>query len=67
MRPRFLLIALFVCSAPAFAGGPKYTKPDAPVPQNWQSPVPWQQANPARCASQECMVEALWRQRARSV
>jgi outer membrane protein, multidrug efflux system len=46
MRSRLLLLVLFVCSAPAFAGGPKYTKPDAPVPQNWQSPVPWQQANP---------------------
>jgi multidrug efflux system outer membrane protein len=46
MKSRLLLIALSVCSTAAFAGGPKYTKPDAPVPQNWQSPVPWQQANP---------------------
>jgi NodT family efflux transporter outer membrane factor (OMF) lipoprotein len=46
MRLRLLLIALSAFSTAALAGGPKYTKPDAPVPQNWQSPVPWQQANP---------------------
>jgi NodT family efflux transporter outer membrane factor (OMF) lipoprotein len=46
MRLRLLFLALSVCNTAAFAGGPKYTKPDAPVPQNWQSPVPWQQANP---------------------
>lgn len=46
MRSRLLLVVLFALSASAFAAGPKYTKPDAPVPQNWQSPVPWPQANP---------------------
>ena len=46
MRAWLILIALWVFSADAFAGGPRYTKPDAPVPQNWQSPVPWQQASP---------------------
>ena len=46
MRSRFLLVAMFLCSVSAFAGGPKYTKPDAPVPQNWQSPVPFQPASP---------------------
>jgi multidrug efflux system outer membrane protein len=47
MRSRFFLGAMFLCSVSAFAGGPKYTTPDAPVPQNWQSPVPWQPANPS--------------------
>jgi outer membrane protein TolC len=46
MRSRLLLIALSVCGTSAFAGGPKYAKPDAPVPEKWQSPVPWQPANP---------------------
>ncbi len=46
MRPRFLLITVLLWSLAAFAGGPKYTKPDAEVPQNWQSPVPWQAASP---------------------
>jgi NodT family efflux transporter outer membrane factor (OMF) lipoprotein len=54
MRSLLLWIALSACGAAAFAGGPKYkpksttkyTKPDAPVPQKWQSPVPWQPANP---------------------
>jgi outer membrane protein, multidrug efflux system len=47
MRFRFLLGAMFLSSVYALAGGPKYTKPDAPVPQNWQSPVPWQTASPS--------------------
>src|SRR5882672_2641078 len=46
MRFRFLLVVMFLWSAAAFAGGPKYTKPDAPVPQNWQSPVSFQPASP---------------------
>ena len=54
MRSCRILVALAVCGTAAFAGGPKstpknapkYTKPDAPVPQNWQSPVPWQPATP---------------------
>jgi outer membrane protein, multidrug efflux system len=46
MRSRLLLGSMFLCGLPALAGGPKYTKPDAPVPQNWQSPVPFQPASP---------------------
>jgi multidrug efflux system outer membrane protein len=46
MRPRFALIAMVLSNVAAFAGGPKYTKPDAEIPQNWQSPVPWQPASP---------------------
>jgi outer membrane protein, multidrug efflux system len=45
MKSRRLLLVL-VCSATAFAAGPKYKKPDVVVPQSWQSPVPWQPANP---------------------
>jgi multidrug efflux system outer membrane protein len=41
-----LLFTVVLCSSAAYAGGPKYKKPDVAVPQNWQSPVPWQQANP---------------------
>lgn len=37
---------VLVCSSLLFAGGPKYTKPDVTVPQNWQAPPPWQQAAP---------------------
>ncbi|MBV9181044.1 MAG: efflux transporter outer membrane subunit [Acidobacteria bacterium] len=29
-----------------FAAGPKYQKPEVSLPQTWQSPVPWQPANP---------------------
>ena len=43
---RFLGVVIFLWSVVAFAGGPKYKKPDTAVPQNWQSPVPWQPANP---------------------
>src|SRR5216683_2948109 len=43
---RFLGVVVFLWSVVAFAGGPKYKKPDTAVPQNWQSPVPWQPANP---------------------
>ena len=42
-------LALFVvalASVALFASGPKYHKPDVSVPQNWQSQVPWQPANP---------------------
>lgn len=51
MRFRLLWAAASLCwvallGGAAFAGGPKYTKPDAPVPQSWQSPVPWQIASP---------------------
>jgi len=46
MRSRFVGVVVFLWSVAAFAGGPKYKKPDTVVPQNWQSPVPWQPANP---------------------
>ena len=36
-----LLSSLF-----AFAGGPKYQKPDVNTPQNWQTPAPWHEARP---------------------
>src|SRR6267154_4545153 len=40
----WLIVALG--SVAVYDGEPKYKKPDVQVPQNWQSPVPWQQANP---------------------
>jgi NodT family efflux transporter outer membrane factor (OMF) lipoprotein len=42
---RCLAVVLAFSSAGAFAGS-KYKKPDVQVPQNWQSPVPWNQATP---------------------
>lgn len=46
MSSRRFVIVVFLWSGAAFAGGPKYKKPDVPVSQNWQSPVPWQPARP---------------------
>lgn len=43
---RFRAIALLLLSAAAFAKGPKYQKPSVAVPQDWQTPAPWQQALP---------------------
>ena len=43
---RGLSLIVLLWSAAAFAGGPKYKKPDVAVPQTWQSPVPWLQAAP---------------------
>ena len=40
------IFALVLFSSAAFASGPKYKKPEVAVPQGWQSPVPWQTANP---------------------
>jgi len=37
---------LLLVSTAAFAGDPKYQKPEVTVPQNWQAPAPWQLANP---------------------
>ena len=37
---------LLLVSTAAFAGDPKYQKPEITVPQNWQAPAPWQLANP---------------------
>lgn len=45
-RLLFLWGTLVLCNVAAFAVGPKYEKPDVQVPQNWQSPVPWREANP---------------------
>ena len=46
MRTARFLLVLSLWSTAAFAVGPKYKKPDVAVPQAWQSPVPWQTANP---------------------
>ena len=43
---RFLQAGLVLWSIAAFAADPKYKKPDMATPQAWQSPVPWQAANP---------------------
>ena len=43
---RFLQAGLVLWSIAAFAADPKYKKPDVATPQAWQSPVPWQAANP---------------------
>jgi len=43
---RFLQAGLVLWSIAAFAADPKYNKPDMATPQAWQSPVPWQAANP---------------------
>src|SRR5882724_3289610 len=45
IRPFFASVVL--CSAVALAAGPKYKKPEVTVPRAWQSPVPWQPANPS--------------------
>lgn len=46
MKLRFLIATIFLGGIAAFAGNPKYKKPDVETPQNWQSPVPWQPATP---------------------
>jgi outer membrane protein, multidrug efflux system len=46
MKPGLFFSGIVLCSVAAFAAGPKYKKPDVPVPQNWQSAVPWQPAQP---------------------
>lgn len=45
MKWHLLPLFLFL-SAAGFAAGPKYKKPDVATPQSWQSPVPWQPAQP---------------------
>src|ERR1700746_2041624 len=45
MKVAPILLVLF-CSSFLFAKGPKYTKPDVTVPQNWQAPPPWHEAAP---------------------
>lgn len=39
-------LVLVLGSVAAYGREPKYKKPEVAVPQNWQSPFPWQQANP---------------------
>jgi len=46
MSARIFFAALVLCSSAALAAGPKYKKPEVVVPLAWQSPVPWQTANP---------------------
>jgi multidrug efflux system outer membrane protein len=46
MRSRYLWFLALLWSVAACAAGPKYKKPDVEVPPGWQSPVPWQAANP---------------------
>ena len=46
MKSRLLIATIFLGSIAAFAGNPKYKKPDVEIPQNWQSPVPWSPATP---------------------
>ncbi|PYV79704.1 MAG: hypothetical protein DMG96_03115, partial [Acidobacteria bacterium] len=41
-----MIASLVLWSLAAFAADPKYKKPDVATPQTWQSPVPWQTANP---------------------
>ncbi|PYV69310.1 MAG: RND transporter [Acidobacteria bacterium] len=41
-----VIASLMLWSVAAFAADPKYKKPDVATPQTWQSPVPWQTANP---------------------
>lgn len=41
-----LFVIFFLWTVAAFAGGPKYKTPDVTVPPSWQSPVPWNPANP---------------------
>lgn len=43
---RFRAIVVLLLCVPAFAKSPKYQKPSVSVPQNWQTPAPWQQALP---------------------
>jgi NodT family efflux transporter outer membrane factor (OMF) lipoprotein len=43
---RFLQAGLVLWSIATFAADAKYKKPDVATPQVWQSPVPWQAANP---------------------
>src|SRR5262249_3728611 len=46
-RLSHVVLAIFLLwTLAVFAADPKYKRPDVPTPQNWQSPVPWQTANP---------------------
>jgi NodT family efflux transporter outer membrane factor (OMF) lipoprotein len=41
-----VLCALMLVSTSAFAGGPKYKKPEVVTPPNWKAPAPWRDAAP---------------------
>ena len=43
---RGLACLVILASAAAFAGEPKYQKPEVNTPQNWQAPSPWREAAP---------------------
>lgn len=43
---RFRAVVLLLLCIPAFAKDPKYQKPTVTIPQNWQTPAPWQEALP---------------------
>jgi multidrug efflux system outer membrane protein len=38
---------IILLGSASYASGPKYKKPDVATPQNWQTPAPWHEANPA--------------------
>lgn len=48
-------MALFLCTVAGFSEGPKYKKPDVAAPKSWQSPVPWQPANPV-----DALPRSMW-------
>src|SRR6185369_52108 len=41
-----IALTLALASASAFAGGPKYKKPEVVLPPNWKAPAPWRDAAP---------------------
>ena len=45
MKPVLSSLVIFAAAA-AFAGEPKYQKPEVVIPQNWQAPAPWREAAP---------------------
>jgi len=46
MRSPAIAGLLAIACSCAFARAPKYKKPDVTIPQNWQTPAPWQTSNP---------------------
>src|SRR5579863_6320478 len=46
MKQFFVGGVILVTCVCAFAGGPKYKKPEVTIPESWQTPAPWQAANP---------------------
>ncbi len=46
MKWSFAALVL-LAGATCYAAGPSYKKPDVVTPQNWQTPAPWHEANPA--------------------